>query len=427
MSSNRDRSRRQFLCQLGAGVGGAALVTNPLLAQLGAAALPSPQSSGIEHIVVVTMENRSFDHYLGWVKGADGRNAGLRYVDNSGTGHRTFRLAPDYQGCGHPDPDHSYDGGRVEFNNGACDGWLRAGQNDLYAIGYYTEGDLPFFSNAVADWTVCDRYFSAIMAPTFPNRFYTHAAQTDRLTNSFELSLLPTIWDSLASAGLEGRYYFNDVPFLALWGSKYLPISRPFDAFLADCSTGTLPQVSFVDPRFVGEEFGLSGDDHPHADIRNGQAFLNQIYRAVTTSPAWASIVLVITYDEWGGFFEHVPPPTGPIPAADAAAGNADGLLGFRVPTFVISPFARRKYVAHATLDHTSILKMIEWRWNLPSLTARDANALNLAEILDFARPRLRPAGYNVPVGNIPTLCLPTEVDKWVSLAALARGFGWGT
>ena len=419
-------SRREFVRQLTLGAGALAVGGDRLAAQFFTSPLPSPQSSGIDHVIVVMMENRSFDHYLGWVKNADGRQSGLRYVDSAGVTHRTYRLAPDYQGCGHPDPDHSAAGGRIEYNNGACDGWLRAGQNDRYAIGYYSAGDLPFFAGAVNDWTVCDQYFSATMAPTFPNRFYMHAAQTDRIDNTFVTSTLPTIWDLLANAGLTGRYYFNDVPFVALWGTKYLPISSQFNVFLTDCATGNLPNVSFVDPRFIGEELGLSNDDHPHADIRNGQAFLDQIYRAVTTSPAWSRTVLVVTYDEWGGFFDHVPPPTGPVPAGDQAAGLTDGLLGFRVPVFVISPFARRKYVSHAVLDHTSILKMIEWRWGLPNLTVRDAAATNLAEILDFRRPQLRAPVYNVPSGNISTLCVPSTLDKWATLQINARLAGWG-
>ena len=227
--------------------------------------------------------------------------------------------------------------GRIEYNNGACDGWLRAGDNDEYAIGYYVKKDLDFYGPAVPYWTTCDRYFSAIMAGTFANRVYQHAAQTDRLRNTFELSTLPTIWDRLAAAGLEGRYYFSDLPFLALWGGSYISIARPFASFLADAAAGTLPHVSFVEPRFLGEELGLSNDDHPHADIRNGQAFLNLVYSAVTNSPAWSKTVFVINYDEWGGFFDHVPPTAAPIPPADQAAGNQDGLRGFRTPCLVIT------------------------------------------------------------------------------------------
>src|SRR5205085_4976865 len=152
--------------------------------------------SGIENIVVVMMENRSFDHFLGWLPGADGKQAGLTYLDNAGVAHATVPLAPDFQGCGRSDPDHSYQGGRIEFNNGACDGWLRAGSNDDYAIGYYTQADLTFLGSAAPAWTAFDRYFAPIMAPTYPNRIYSHAAQTDRLDDSIlPLSTLPTIWD----------------------------------------------------------------------------------------------------------------------------------------------------------------------------------------------------------------------------------------
>ena len=338
-------------------------------------ALPDPDASGIEHVIVLMMENRSFDHMLGWLDGADGEQRGLTYFDASNTPHRTYRLAPDYQGCGHPDPDHSYEGGRVEYNDGACDGWLRAGNNDEYAIGYYTKKDLPFLGPASLYWTACDRYFSAIMAGTFANRVYQHAAQTDRLGNTFEVSALPTIWDRLAAAGRDGRYYFSDVPFLALWGTKYAPIGRSIDAFFDDAAAGTLPQVAFVEPRFLGEEIGISNDDHPFADIRNGEVFLNRVYSAVTRSPAWSKTVFVINFDEWGGFFDHVPPTIAPIPPADRDAGNQDGRRGFRTPCLVISPYAQREHVESLELDHTSILKMIggagDWSRSPNAMAAR--------------------------------------------------------
>jgi phospholipase C len=391
--------------------------------------LPPPDMSGIKHVVVLMMENRSFDHMLGWLEGADGRQRGLTYLDAAGVPHATYRLAPDYQGCGHPDPDHSYDGGRIEYNGGACDGWLRAGSNDDFAIGYYGKKDLAFFADAAPRWTVCDHYFSAIMAGTFPNRIYQHAAQTDRLANTFELSTLPTIWDRLADAGLRGRYYFNDLPFLALWGDKYLPIARPFAAFLVDAAAGTLPEVSFVEPRLLGEELGLSNDDHPYADVRNGQAFMNLVYSAITRSPAWRNTVLVINYDEWGGFFDHVPPPTGPIPPADQAAGNQDGLLGFRTPCLVVSPFARREFVSTRVLDHTSVLKMIEWRWGLAPLTVRDETATNLAEVLQFQAPDYAAKQVAVPTGPFGQLCAPGIPGgiggEWQPLLEMAASYGW--
>ncbi|MCW2900502.1 MAG: phospholipase [Streptosporangiaceae bacterium] len=383
--------------------------------------LPSPADSGIDHIVVVMMENRSFDHYLGWLPKANGRQAGLTYLDKAGTPHRTYHLN-DAQGCGRADPDHSFEGGRVEYNNGACDGWLRAGQNDDFAIGYYLPQDLAFYRGAAPYWTVCDNYFSAIMAETYPNRFYQHAAQTDRIHNSTTISTLPTIWDRLAAAGLRGRYYYYDTPFTALWGAKYLPISRPYATFVTDCATGNLPELSFVDPKFLDEGSGTSADDHPHADIRAGQHFLSQVYKAVTSSPAWGRTLLVINYDEWGGFFDHVPPTTAPD------ANPAWGLRGFRVPCLVISPRASRGYVARDVYDHTSVLKAVEWRWGLAPLTPRDSTARNIAEVLDFANPpNLAAPQWSVPpvVGLPCPLLLDPDFEQWRALRSLAIAHGW--
>jgi phospholipase C len=191
-------------------------------------------------------------------------------------------------------------------------------------------------------------------------------------------------------------YYFSDIPFAALLGTHappmlpYAPDPQYPSDFLTDAAAGNLPDVAFVDPRFVGEEDGTSNDDHPHADIRAGEVFMNDVYNAVRSSPNWPSTVLVITYDEWGGFFDHVPPGK----AADVSPRTR--LRGFRVPTVVISPFARRGYVSHRTYDHTSILKMIEWRYHLEPLTPRDKNAHNLATALDFTQSRTAPP-YDVP------------------------------
>jgi len=422
-------TRREFLRGL-AGVAGVATLGRTRLAgaldpgrdhPLPPGRLPAPEQSGIDHVVVVMMENRSFDHYLGWLPGANGRQAGLTFVDGSGAPHTTSHWR-DFQGCAHPDPDHSFEGGRVQYNDGRCDGWLRSGENDEYSIGYYTDADLAFYRGAARDWTVCDNYFAAIMAETYPNRFYQHAAQTDRIHNSTVVASMPTIWDRLADAGLTGRYYFSDAPFTALWGTKYLGISRPFPQFLLDCATGALPEVAYVDPRFLDEGSGTSGDDHPHADIRVGQQFLNQVYEAVTKSPAWPRTLLVINYDEWGGFFDHVPPTVAPDVNPDW------GLRGFRVPCLVISPRARRRSVHHGELDHTSVLKLIEWRWGMPALTPRDAAARNLAEALDFrSMPDVSAPRYSVPpaLGLPCTPLAPDDVAHWRELRDRAAAQGW--
>jgi len=169
-----EMSRREVLAG-GASVTGAIAAGSLLPAsdaranEPNSSALPNPSTSGIDHIVVVCMENRSFDHLLGWLPGADGQQAGLSYRDAGGTAHPTHHLTTT-QGCAWADPDHSYSGGRTEYNGGACDGWLLA--NDVFSIGYYQAGDLPFLGNAAPVWTVCDRFFASTMGPTFPNRLY---------------------------------------------------------------------------------------------------------------------------------------------------------------------------------------------------------------------------------------------------------------
>jgi phospholipase C len=361
------------------------------VAALGAA-LPRPARSGIEHVVVVMMENRSFDHLLGWLPRANGRQAGLSYVDASGRTNETYRLAPDFQGCGHVDPDHSFDGGRVQYNGGKCDGFLRTNGGDRFAIGYYTAADLPFLGHAARDWTACDHYFAAIMSSTWANRAYQHAGVTPAFDDPHTTLQLPTIWDRLREKGLRGRSYVaTGEPFLENWGDKYKSIIRPYDEFLADCKRGALPHVAYVDPPRKGSEDGTSADYHPFGDVRAGEAFLNRTYHAVTHGPNWKSTVLVITFDEWGGFFDHVPPP----PARDVSPAHQ--LRGFRVPALVVSPFARRRHVSHGLFDHTSILRMIEWRWGLAPLAVRDRNAHNLATVLDFSRRNLHAPVYRVP------------------------------
>jgi phospholipase C len=192
-----------------------------------------------------------------------------------------------------------------------------------------------------------------------------------------------------------------------------------------DCAAGNLPAVSYVDPRLLGEEEGLSNDDHPHADIRNGQVFVNEIYNAVVNSPNWPNTVLVITYDEWGGFFDHVAPQRAAIPPATAAAGDTDGLRGFRVPTFVISPWSRAG-VSPVLFDHTSILNMIEWRWHIEPLTIRDATANNLAKALDFSSRKLGAPAFAVPGGFFGAPCPLAEpaLNDWGELALVARNLG---
>jgi phospholipase C len=405
--------------------------------------LPAPQDSGIEHVVVVMMENRSFDHILGWLPGADGEQAGLQYLDSFGLAHSTYELAPDFTGCPHSDPDHSYDGGRTEYDGGRMDGFLRAGSNDVYSIGYYGEEDLPFHSALARSYTTLDHWFCSILSSTFPNRLFLHSANTDRLSNTLDLTSLPTIWDRLAASGISRTYYFSNVPVLAFWGTKYLGISAPYEQFLADASRGTLPSVAFVDPKFTLLDLDTANDNHPHTDVRRGDAFLAQTFQALATGPDWASTVFIVTYDEWGGFFEHVPPPRAVRPAGDPDTDlvNGEVLLGFRVPAVIASPFSlgdpAQPTIQQSVFDHTSVLKLIEWRWGLQPLTARDASPDigNLALALNFANPNVTVPELPSPSAPSPQPCLegllvdlnaktpPTSPFRSLSNSSLVEGW----
>lgn len=376
---------------------------------LSAAALPDPRDSGIDHIVVVMMENRSFDHMLGWVPGADGRQDGLLYPDADGTPQATHRLNPDFQGCGLEDPPHGYASGRKHYNSGRMDGFLsESAVGDLLPIGYYTADDLAFYKGCAEHWTICDRYHTGILASTQPNRMYMHCGQTDRMNNPDgpippipATSSLRTVWDAAAAAGVSAGYFFSNLPYTALWESKYLSISKPVQSFYALALAGQLPSISYVDPFFYQAGLDpLCNDDHPHADVRNGQAFLNGIYDALRQSPAWERTLLVINYDEWGGFFDHVPPPVLPITDYERDELKIDGRIGFRVPCVLIGPRVKRGHVEKRLLTPNSILKFMEWRWGLEALGVRSPVTNNLAIALDFnSAPRSDAPAFSVPVG----------------------------
>jgi phospholipase C len=190
-------------------------------------------------------------------------------------------------------------------------------------------------------------------------------------------------------------YYYGNFSFMLLY-QTHANLSHKHATFFKQCKTGKLPSFSYIDPNWTFHDSGPSSgnegnDDHPHADIRAGEYFLSQIYDAVTKSPAWPRTLLIVTFDEWGGFFDHVSPPA----AADVRPELQQ--RGFRIPCVLISPFARRGGVAHGTYDHTSILKLLEWRFGLEPLSMRDAQATNLAAALDFSKRNLSAPRVTVP------------------------------
>jgi len=458
-------SRRRFL-QISAASSGLAITGTELLSRAVANAsstIRADGSQGIRHIVILMMENRSFDHFLGWLPGADGRHD-LTFVSAvDGNTYPNYPLAPDFQGCGYSDPDHSWEGWLVEYNYGKMDGFLqrpttppnnpgvtRAAAN-TFPVGYYTNlnrdgtrkivPDLPVIGALAEHYTTLDHYFCAFAGETYPNRFYQHAGQTDRDHNSEAPSTLPTIWDQLSpipnTAGIPtGGYYYRDAPFLALWASpaiepgatfRYQAFFHPFSdadaataalsagtSFIAACQNGTLPNVCYIDPAFDNEGTGTSGDDHPLGDIRLGERFIADAYHALADNGYLDDTVFIVTFDEWGGFYDHVPPPmviddTNPADVMHAGDSTTptDGQLypnykqlGFRVPGIVVSNLALPRVVHEGPFEHCSSLALIESTFGLTPLTARDRYARNLREVL---LPAPVPAPYAVQPSAIPT------------------------
>jgi phospholipase C len=410
--------RRTFLKATGGMAATAALSSDILRAA----------SSQIKHIVVVMMENRSFDHFLGWLPNADGMQAGLSYQDVNGVSHPTHELAPDWTGCGFNDPDHSYSGGRIEVDNGRMDGFMKTSTADVYAIGYYQEADNLFLPKFAQSFITCDRYFPSILAPTFPNRIFQLCGQTDRLDDSESLCSYHTIFDHCSEAGVSCGYYYGSVPFLALFPIDALLYSHPLATFLADCAAGVLPAVSFVDPRFT-LLLNTANDNHPESDIRNGDAFLAEVYNAVATSPDWDSTVLVMNYDEWGGFFDHVPPPRALAPNnTDTDLVDGKALLGCRCPCIVASPWTvgtpTNPTVNHTVFDHTSVLKMIESVFNVKPLAARETSSDvgNLLSVIDLSGPPKPAPALPQPLPVTPqTICSSSIVSSSSGATALVR------
>ena len=343
--------------------------------------------------------------------------------------HATYALSGDYTGCPHNDPDHTYSGARTTYDGGKMDGFLKDTANDIFSIGYYREPDIPFYAALARNYTTCDHYFASILGPTFPNRMFLYAAQTDRIDDSVSISSLPTILDRLAAAGVSHNYYYSNVPYLTLWAAQYLGISKLYSQFLTDAAGGTLPAVSFVDPFYTILDDGTGNDDHPHADIRKGEVFLHDVFEAVANGPAWSSTVIVFNFDEWGGFFEHVAPPRATAANnVDTDIVNGKTLLGLRLPVVVASPWtagtATSPRISSLVYDHTSVLKLIEWRWSLAPLTPRDGSSdiNNLAYALNFSQPVT--AVPSLPSPTAPAIAAPCFQSPGGVFSAVRQGSG---
>jgi phospholipase C len=340
----------------------------------------------ITHIVVLMQENRSFDHYFGrlGVSGqpdAEGFPSGFTNLDHNGDQVVPYHLPTT---CLPRDPPHQWRAVRAQWNQGRMDGFVTSADDDdgdgRWAMGYYDERDLPFYYWLARTFTIGDRAFAAALGGTWPNRQFLYAAtaQTPHSATGL-LTGARTIFDLMDSGRVSWRVYTDGTPHQDCigWASDARRVQNSA-AFLGALRAGTLPAVSFLDP---GAE-----DEHPPADVQRGERWARMIYGEAVRSPLWPHLALFLTYDEGGGFFDHVPPPSACAP--DEKRKELDR-RGGRVPLIAISPWARPHHVSHVVHDHASILRFIELLHDLPALSARDANADALLDLFDFSAPRL--------------------------------------
>jgi phospholipase C len=358
----------------------------------------------IEHIVVLMMENHSFDNLFGMLGRGDGFTLdanGLPTASNpyaDGSIQLAFPMPTTCQLQGKPSQD--WLASHEQYAQGKLDGFVESASGPV-SMGYWDGTSLPFTYALASQFPIGDRWFCSVLGQTDPNRRFliaaTSAGQTDDLGGYAKEELpvvLPangTIFELLEKYDISWCDYCANFP-LGATAELYpfddirnLIRKKTITDFLSDAAAGTLPGFSIVDP-----DFTTQSQENPQ-NIVVGEQFLAQVVNAIGTSPAWEKTLLVINYDEHGGYYDHVPPPPALAPDAIPAIvpqgeSHYDGFrrYGFRVPSIIVSPYARRNHVSHVLYDHTSILAMVERKWNLPALTYRDANANDLTDFLDL-------------------------------------------
>jgi phospholipase C len=379
----------------------------------------------INHVLVIMQENRSFDNYLGRLVAQGYYRAGEVDVPPAGWSN------PDGAGgvvTPHPDDtfcygvSHSWRPMHDDWNGGKNDRFVITNNPDGQRTFYYEDDTIiPFYYALAGTFAIGDRYFASVMTSTWPNRYFMMAGTSFGIgDNSFDESDTPDHPAQLLFTQLEarGRTWkdYTDGPhqegFFPYFGFKDRTSAHYGNMkcdLLHDIQNGTLPDVGYV----MGDEVGGESTDEGPSDLPGiGGQLVERLLRALFASPSWKDTAVFITYDENGGMADHVPParacpPDGLVPRD----GNGQPLpgafdhTGFRVPLIVVSPYAKKHFVSHQTYDHTSVLRFIEARFDLPALTARDANATPPLEMFDFERP---------PFPAAPEITATTTVDPAV-------------
>lgn len=397
-----------------------------LPAETQGASHPSGADIPIDHVIVVMMENRSFDHYFQMLPERGQPDVDVAPADFSN---------PDGEGAPVPifhqeaycfvDTNHGWSGTAAQIGDGDMQGFVvsnegfsempASGNLEMFAgrraMGYYDESDIPFYYWLANEFAIGDRYFASLPGPTFPNRMFLYAASSFGRVHNTIPDDADTIVELLEARQVSWKIYASSTPGLALFLSKahyFAEHVASIEDYYADAQAGTLPAFAFVDPA-VGLATGEhdTNDEHPPALAQIGQRFVAEVVDALTKSPNWARSALFLTYDEHGGLYDHVAPPAACPPddhPPDLEPGDAPGgfdRLGLRVPFVVVSPYAKRHHVSHAVYDHTSIVRFVEARFVMPALSARDANALAPWDMFDFEAPPHLDVSVSLP--SLPT------------------------
>lgn len=356
------------------------------------------KSIPIRHVVVMMKENRSFDHLLGALhaRGQPGVDAVPPSYSNPDVKGSLIFPRHAATTCIPHDPGHQAASVARCIDGGKMDGFVvnaaqTTSSDGTFTMDFYDDTDLPFYYWLAATFAVGDRHFAPMASGTFGNRdfllFGTNAGVVDTGI-VFPSPRTPSIFQLLINAGFTWGVYTDAFPLSGAldWGNDD-PGVHPLSDLYASLDQGTLPNVVLVDGRDNVE------DDHPVADVQVGEAWSKRIYDHALASPQWNRLAIIWTYDEAGAFADHVPPPTA-CPAAPFDSPFTQ--MGPRVPLVIISPWAKRQYASHVVRDHTAITRFIEALFDLPALTARDANADALLDMFDFS------CGRDLSVGSAP-------------------------
>jgi phospholipase C len=343
-------------------------------------------------VIIVVQENRSFDHMFGTLgHGTEGIPAGYTNP-RSGAPVAPFHLSTP---CIH-DVGHQWVEMHAGWHNGAMDGW--AGINGPDALGYYEDADHPFYSWMLTTFATSDRYFCSVLSGTYPNRDYLYLGTSAGVHSTglaaYPPAGTPTLFDQLDGAHVAWAEY-NASTTEVLSGTLGWPLDHVgvhlYSEFLPALDAGTIPPVTFVDLE--------PHDEHPPGSIHDGERDVRDVITHAMASPLWPHLAIFYTYDEGGGFFDHVPPPTACL--ADPTQTDFDR-LGVRVPVGVVSPYARAGYVSHEVHSHSSILRFVQALFDLPALTGRDANSDAMLDMFDFAA-----GAFVTPPATVPDAAPP--------------------